>query len=87
MMHFIHTNIRMCLFLVSFLFISNEYRSQINDTLTFLEFREFVLTNHPVYRQALLQKAKGESTIQSARGNFDPKIEAGIQQKYFRDQD
>lgn len=86
-MPFNQVNIRLCLWLVSFFLLSNECASQTKDTLTFLEFREFVISNHPIYRQAMLQKAKGESAIQSARGNFDPKIEAGVQQKYFRDQD
>ena len=44
-----------------------------------------VLTRHPVARQADLQIRRGAATRLAARGGFDPKLYADLDQKYFDD--
>lgn len=51
--------------------------------LTFDDFMERVISHHPVSKQAALQVTKGEATLRSSRGAFDPKISTDFNQKYF----
>lgn len=49
--------------------------------LTFDEYIALVKTNHPISYQANIQKDKGEAYLLKARGAFDPKLEAKLDQK------
>lgn len=57
--------------------------SQDSTTLSFEEFQEIVIQHHPLSRQSELLVEKGIAYRQKAKGNFDPKIDASAQQKYF----
>lgn len=57
--------------------------SDTTHVLTFDSFIEIVRMHHPVAMQAELQKNEGEAVLQSNRGGFDPKLMAGVGQKYF----
>jgi outer membrane protein TolC len=54
------------------------------DQLTFDAFRQIVRFNHPVMMQSELLIQSGESTVRAARGAFDPKIEGGLDQKFYK---
>jgi outer membrane protein TolC len=60
--------------------------AQVSDTVVFSfeDFRTLLVNNHPMARQAALQKDKGESSIRRARGNFDPKLEAVFSEKEYK---
>ncbi|MBR9921534.1 MAG: TolC family protein [Bacteroidetes bacterium] len=47
------------------------------------QFLEIVRQNHPLSKIARLQPAKAEAELLKARGAFDPKLGAGMEQKYF----
>jgi outer membrane protein TolC len=49
------------------------------------QFVWYVRNHHPVAVQAALLLDQGESTVRSARGGFDPELQAGVDQKYFDD--
>jgi outer membrane protein TolC len=57
--------------------------SQDSLQLSFDEFKQIVWTSHPYAKQASLQLAKGESSIRRARGNFDPKLSATVDNKQY----
>jgi outer membrane protein TolC len=46
---------------------------------------ETVLNDHPVVKLSDLQVSKAESYLLKAKGNFDPKLEAGLNQKEYTD--
>ena len=46
-------------------------------------FNEIVLRNHPLAKQAELAPRFGQATIMKAKGNFDPKLSFGNEQKYY----
>jgi len=54
-----------------------------NSVLTFSDFLEIVKAHHPVAFQANLKQQEGEAYVQKAKGGFDPKLQGGINQKYF----
>ncbi len=47
------------------------------------KFIKIVKENHPVAYQAELTARQGDLFVQQARGAFDPKLKAGIKEKYF----
>ena len=47
-------------------------------------FLNVVKNNHPLAIQANLQVEKGAASLQTARGAFDPKLQADIAQKYYK---
>jgi outer membrane protein TolC len=51
--------------------------------LSFETYMDIVKTHHPVSKQAELQISKGDASLQSSRGGFDPKIFTDIGQKYY----
>ncbi len=53
---------------------------------SFKDFIEIVETNHPIAYQADLKEQEGASYVQKAKGEFDPKLEGDIRQKYFKDE-
>jgi len=55
-------------------------------TLTYDAFIEQVLLHHPTAFRASLIQETGEAAVQSARGQFDPKLFGDMNQKYFKDQ-
>jgi outer membrane protein TolC len=52
--------------------------------LTIQELYESILKNHPVAKQAWLLSEVARQEIRLARGNFDPKLEAELQQKKYK---
>jgi outer membrane protein TolC len=56
---------------------------QIRDSLSFEAFRELVIQNHPLAQRANLNVEKGDNAKRIARGAFDPKLQAGINNKVF----
>lgn len=48
---------------------------------------KLVLDNHPVARQAALRPELGEASVRSARGGFDPVVQADLDEKTFDDKD
>lgn len=67
-----------------FFFFSTIIYSQ-NDIAPFTQEQLlwYVKNYHPLAKQANLFTAKGESSIRKAKGNFDPYLFGGINQKYF----
>jgi outer membrane protein TolC len=51
--------------------------------LGFDDFKSIVLQHHPLAMQAGLRPKQGDAAVQMARGGFDPKIGADVNQKYF----
>lgn len=51
--------------------------------LDYTTFLELVKNNHPMTYRANLKAESGELKLQKARGNFDPKLEGSVAQKYF----
>ncbi|MCH2223791.1 MAG: TolC family protein [Crocinitomicaceae bacterium] len=54
-------------------------------TVTYDEFIEQVIKNHPVAFQASIKQKIGESNLTESKGAFDPKFFGNINQKYFGD--
>ncbi|TAF79681.1 MAG: TolC family protein [Runella slithyformis] len=57
-----------------------------SDTAKVLSYRDFydlVTRNHPVLKQANLISKDAQAELLMAKGNFDPKLEANFDQKYF----
>jgi outer membrane protein TolC len=52
---------------------------------TYEEFVKIVRLHHPIAYQSGLQLEKGKAYLMKAKGGFDPKLDAGIDQKYFKD--
>lgn len=52
-------------------------------TIDFDYYMSVVKSHHPIARAAQLQIEKGNAEVRTARGYFDPKLDAGIKQKYF----
>jgi len=71
------------LFLLSGMVLMTNAQQEEIEVLTFSSYRSVVLNHHPVVQQSDLRLEAGESAVRSARGNFDPRIEAGMQQKYY----
>ncbi len=55
-----------------------------NNVLTFEDFIGLVLEHHPMSRQADVKNEYGIANLQKSKGNFDPKLEGNINQKYFK---
>ena len=53
--------------------------------LRYREFMRFVLENHPVAGQAALQTEWAAAEMRAARGEFDPVLSSGWNEKYFDD--
>ncbi len=54
-------------------------------TLTYEEFINQVMSDHPIVFQSDIVQRTGEALVRAARGNFDPKLFGDINQKYFKD--
>lgn len=63
----------------------SQAKAQSNEVLNWQDFRNEVLQNHPLTREANLNTAFAEAALLSARGGFDPKSYADYTQKNFND--
>ncbi len=57
---------------------------QLPTVLTEESFLRLVDEHHPLAVRAELQRDRAEAVLRSARGNFDPKVYGGMDQKYFQ---
>ena len=55
------------------------------NVFTYQEFIQIVKAHHPIAFQSGLQLEKGEAYLMKAKGGFDPKLDASIDQKYFKE--
>lgn len=76
------TSINLILFAAS-LVCTQTLAAQNTLTFSFDEFSRLVKANHPMARQANLQKMRGESFLRKARGKFDPALIASVDNKDF----
>ncbi|UTW66260.1 TolC family protein [bacterium SCSIO 12643] len=51
--------------------------------LKYSDYLEIVKAHHPVAFQANLKETEGDMYLRKAKGGFDPKLQGGINQKYF----
>lgn len=70
-----------------FLFVLVSISIQGQQTLEFEDFRQRVLTFHPIVRQATIQLKSGESEIRKAKGQLDPVFYSDLEGKEFDDKD
>ncbi|MBC7655362.1 MAG: TolC family protein [Oligoflexus sp.] len=70
-----------CAFL--FLFGMNANAQSLQDTLSYKDFFSIVKQFHPIAQQANLLNNLARAKRTKALGGFDPKIDAGFDQKYF----
>ncbi|MFC2186088.1 TolC family protein [Fulvivirgaceae bacterium LMO-SS25] len=70
-----------CLALIS---LNTQAQEENNQVLTFSEYMEIVMANHPLAIQADLEAEGGKAALQRARGNFDPKIAGNLSEKNFK---
>lgn len=75
-------SIRKTLAILSLLF-SYSLMAQDSAQLEYADFIAIVKANHPLALSAQLESAKGDVYVQKAKGNFDPKVEAQFDEKYF----
>jgi outer membrane protein TolC len=61
------------------------YAQQDSSALTFRSFVEYVLNTHPIARQAALRDEFAKAEMMAAKGNFDPEISSGWNDKFFDD--
>ena len=76
---------RLAAFLLVFIWTTSFSQSVELKTLTDTEYMERVLMHHPLAKQADLRIAQGNAYVMKARGSFDPKLGADLNQKYFDD--
>ncbi|MFT4600582.1 MAG: outer membrane protein TolC [Arenicella sp.] len=70
-------------FYILFFGLSNVALTQEN-IMSFDDFIGIVLEHHPMSRQADIKSDYGITNLAKSRGNFDPKLEGNINQKYFK---
>ena len=54
------------------------------DSLSYTEFLDKVISEHPVVRQAALVRNIGDAEVQSARGAFDPRFVVDYKEKEYK---
>jgi len=71
---------------IYFLFLGAIVQAQVEtkQVLSFSQYMEFVMSNHPLVVQAELEAESGKANLQRARGNFDPFIGGNINEKNFK---
>jgi outer membrane protein TolC len=57
--------------------------SQDTTLLSYQDFLQLVKFNHPVSKRISLIKDRAAQSLRGARGNFDPRLEADANQKYY----
>ncbi len=71
---------------VVFSFLINVGNAQQDSTvLTFRSYMDYVMSTHPMARQAALKDELAQAEWMRARGNFDPEISSGWNDKFFDD--
>lgn len=78
---------RALIFACSILF-GSALKAQNQDSIQVLEFDQFynyVISNHPIVRQARLLTKEAAQQLRLARGSFDPKLEGTWNYKDFKD--
>lgn len=74
---------RLVLYFSLLFFICSPAFSQI-DSLSYTEFLDKVISEHPVVSQARLVRNLGDSKVQSARGAFDPRFVVDYKGKEYK---
>lgn len=74
---------RIFLIFITFLGAFQHGFSQDN-VMSFEDFIGLVIEHHPMSRQADIKQDYGIANLAKSRGNFDPKLEGNINQKYFK---
>lgn len=74
---------KLSLFLILLLRLSSSFASDSSRVLSKEGFLSIVKTYHPILRMADLQVRRAAAEVQQARGNFDPKLSANLDQKTF----
>ncbi|MEN9639482.1 MAG: hypothetical protein RLZZ262_1350 [Bacteroidota bacterium] len=69
---------------IAFLIALTPLFVQGQDTLRFSEYKNAVFNFHPLIQQAGLAINRGEANLLSAKGGFDPKLEANSSSKYYK---
>ena len=68
-----------------FLLVRIGFTQQDIQVLTYGEYMDVVIENHPMVRQGMILVDLGETGMLRARGEFDPKAFADLSEKYFKD--
>ncbi|MFY7970898.1 MAG: TolC family protein [Flavobacteriales bacterium] len=81
---------RLTLFVVLLLFpffAQSQQATELDSTfmLSYEDYIKWVADNHPMAQQSQLRVDAAKAQYQRSLGAFDPKIEAGIDQKYFQE--
>ena len=70
--------------LVIFVSLFFSVQTMLSQTiLTVHDFTALVVKNHPLAKQAGLAITYGQGTLLKAKGGFDPKVNFGMDQKYY----
>ena len=69
------------LFLMYLLVVFAQVKAQDTVVLSFNEYYNQVIANHPITKQARLLTLEARMELRSARGNFDPVIDIDFQNK------
>ena len=80
---YLETTKKLALSIICSLLMVSGSVAQSDSVFSFQEFFDLVKSNHPIAKQADLMLLQGDAKLLNARGNFDPTVEADIQQKYF----
>lgn len=70
-----------------FLVSIHSFSQDLSMSMSLNELLGYVKAYHPVARQAELKISEAQARLMRARGNFDPKIGASLDQKEFNDSD
>jgi outer membrane protein TolC len=76
---------RLISYIFCFLLFSIRVEAQDTITLSFNEYYNQVIANHPITKQARLLPQQARMELRSARGNFDPAIDIDLQNKTTND--
>lgn len=76
-----HLRLTLVLFLVAVSAVGQD----TSEVFTFPQFLEAVRSYHPMSKQALLARERGDAQLREARGGFDPKLYHNSDKKDFKD--
>lgn len=73
------------LFSLVFLFLIaiDSFAQETKDTLSWPQFKQILMTYHPIAKRANLTESLAKARMKQAWGNFDPKISVNFDQKEF----
>ena len=74
-----------CLFLLFFVCLNclSAFSQDIKDTLSWSQFKQILITYHPVAKRANLTESLAKARMTQAWGNFDPKVSVNFDQKEY----